>query len=101
MASEIFKPIVSPDVSVSHGAKDEGLVVEVELPGINKKDIDLTVSTNSFCVSAEREDVKYEGCFQFAHEVNKDLAKAKFENGLLKLSVPFKEPLRGTKVEIE
>jgi len=101
MAEEIYKPAQCPEVSISHDEKDEGLVVEVELPGVKKEEIKLTISSKAFCVSADREDIKYEGCYQFAHEVDKEKAKAKFENGLLKFGVPFREPLKGTKVEIE
>lgn len=93
--------ITCPDVSVAHDDKDEGLEVTVELPGVSKENVELTVSKGGFCVSASREDMKYEGCFQFAHEVDSDKTKAKFENGLLFLTVPFLEPLCGKKIDIE
>jgi len=93
--------ITCPEVSVVHDEKDEGLEITVELPGVSKKDVDLNVSKQGFCVSANREDMRYEGCFQFAHEVDSDKTKAKFENGLLLMTVPFVEALCGKKIAIE
>lgn len=98
--SKIFT-ITCPDVSVVHDENDEGLEVTVELPGVSKEKVDLTVSKTGFCVSASREDMRYEGCFQFAHDVDSNKTKAKFENGLLLLTVPFLEPLCGKKISIE
>lgn len=93
--------VTCPEVSITHDEKDAGLEVTIELPGVDKKHIDLTVSKSGFCVSASREDLKYEGCFQLAHEVKSDEAKAKFDNGLLLVTVPFLEPLCGKKIAID
>ena len=93
--------ITCPDVSVVHDEKDEGLEVTVELPGVSKENVDLTVSKTGFCIAASREGMRYEGCFQFAHEVDSDKSKAKFENGLLLFTVPFMAPLCGKKIVIE
>jgi HSP20 family molecular chaperone IbpA len=100
MTSNTVLAITCPEVSITHDEKDEGLEVTVELPGVSKDKVDLTVSKTGFCVSASREDLRYEGCFQFAHEVDSDRTKAKFENGLLSLDVPFLVPLRGKKIAI-
>ena len=93
--------VVCPEVSVVHDEKDEGLEVTVELPGVSKENVELTVSKGGFCIEASREDTRYEGCFQFAHDVNSDETKAKFENGLLLITVPFLEPLCGKKIVID
>lgn len=101
MSNNTILTITCPEVSVAHDANDEGLEVTVELPGVNKNDVQLTVSKGGFCVEASRDDVRYEGCFQFAHEVDSDGASAKFDNGLLKIAVPFLEPLCGKKIAID
>ena len=36
-----------------------------------------------------------------AHEVKPDEAKAKFESGLLKIQVPFRDSTRGKKVKVD
>jgi len=101
MENEILKPTVCPNVLVKHDDKNEGLDVEVDLPAVDKNKIDLTLGESGFCVYAERDDEKYEGCFHLAHLVNKNKAKAKYENGLLKFNVPFKESIKEKKIRIE
>jgi HSP20 family molecular chaperone IbpA len=36
-----------------------------------------------------------------AHAVDENKAKAKFENGLLKIEIPLKAPLKGKRIQIE
>ena len=93
--------VTCPEVSVVHDERDEGLEVTVDLPGVSKENVELTVSKGGFCVTASRDDLRYEGCFQFGHAVNGDEAQAKFDNGLLLLKVPFLEPLCGKRIAIE
>jgi hypothetical protein len=54
------------------GKRLEGgrLRIDMEMPGVDKKDISLEMRKNSFCVSAPRgQDTEYSGCFKFAHEI--------------------------------
>jgi HSP20 family molecular chaperone IbpA len=95
-----FKPTTCPEIYVNHDEKDEGLLIEAALPGVARDDISLTVGDSHFCLSGERDDIKYDGCYQLAHEVDNAKATAKFENGLLRIHVPFKESLHGLKVAI-
>lgn len=98
---ENYRPPTCPEVFVNHDDKDEGLIIEAALPGVAREDISLTVGSSHFCLSGERNDAKFDGCYDLAHEIDNTKAKAKFENGLLRIHVPFKEPLRGTRVEID
>ncbi|MCP8315911.1 MAG: Hsp20/alpha crystallin family protein [archaeon] len=95
------KTVMSPSVVVSHNEKDEGYVIEVKLPGVKKGDVELYFWSKGFCVDGKREDMTYTGCYNLAHEVKTEEAKAKFESGLLTITVPFKEKLRAKKVKIE
>ncbi|WP_052299939.1 Hsp20/alpha crystallin family protein [Ferroglobus placidus] len=85
--------MVCPDVFVSHDEKDENLLIDVFLPGAEKETIRLSFTKSGFCVEArdENRDITYFGCFTLAHEVFPDKAKAKFENGVLRITVPFKK----------
>ena len=53
---------ITPCTCVSHD-KDHGrLKVELEIPGVDKKDIKLDMKKDSFCISAPRsEDTEYSG----------------------------------------
>jgi HSP20 family protein len=72
----------------------------VELPGVKKEDVELSVSDQSFCVRGKREDIELLGCYVLAHPANPEKAKAKFENGLLNIQIPIKKILKGKKITI-
>jgi len=98
---KIPKTAMSPLVTICHDDKDEGYDIEVELPGVKKEDVDLSFWSRGFCVDGEKEDIVYTGCYTLAHDIKAEGAKAKFESGLLKIKVPFKEKLRAVKVKVE
>ncbi len=91
--------IVTPEVCIDHD--DVTYSINVELPGVDKKHVDLSVGEQSICVEAARGDLVYLGCFGLAHAVDESKAKAKFENGLLKIEVPLKAPIKGKRIPIE
>ena len=95
------KRVLVPMVNVSHNDNDSGFKIEVDLAGASKKSVDLDMGSSGFCVRGEGEDFRYESCFMLAHEVRSEEATAKFESGLLKISVPFKDGTRGTKVQVQ
>jgi len=95
------KTLIIPAVSICHDDKDEGYVIEIELPGVAKKDIGLYMYPFGFCARGERADTRYEVCYSLAHEITPKKTKAKFDKGLLKVTVPFRESLRPTEVTVE
>ena len=100
MAELLNKPCACPDVVIIHNEDDTGLIITASLPGVAKKDLEVDVGSHNFCISGEREDIRYEGCYQLVHDVVGEDADAVFKNGLLTVKVPFKEPLRGKKITI-
>ena len=99
--AEEDKQIVSPIVNVNHNSANTGLDIRVDLAGALKESVNLELGEKGFCVRAEAEDLRYEDCYMLAHDVISDEAKAKFESGLLKITVPFKDVVHGHKVAIE
>jgi HSP20 family protein len=93
------KPTMTPNAYMDHDKKF--YYVEVELPGVKKEDIELSVSDQSFCVRAPREDIEFLGCYVLAHLADTDNTKAKFENGLLSMEIPLKKQQKEKKVMIE
>jgi HSP20 family protein len=89
---------IVPDICADHD--DEKYHIEIELPGVKKEDIELKMGVTSVCIKAPREDVTYNACYTLAHEIMVDSTTATFENGLLTVNAPFKEPLSGKKIEI-
>ena len=99
MEEEIERIPVVPSASLCHD-KDT-YTIEVELPGVHKKDIDFQAAENSFCLSAPRDDIEYFGCWILAHAIEPEKAKATFVNGLLRVTVPLAESFEGVKVPIK
>ena len=91
--------VITPEVYIDHD--EDGFSIEVELPGVAKEHVNLSVGSQSLCIEAMRDDVVYQGCFTLAHIVDESKAKAKFADGLLKIEVPFKEPIKGKRIPIE
>ncbi len=96
---EEITSVLTPEVSIDHD--DKMFYVDVELPGVAKGHVDLSVGEQSICVEAAREDVVFLGCFGLAHSVDENQAKAKFENGLLRIQIPLKRPLKSKLIKIE
>ncbi len=91
--------VVTPEVNIDHD--DKSYYIDVELPGVAKEHVDLSVGEQSICVEAGREDIVYLGCFSLAHPVDESKAKAKFENGLLRIEVPLRASLKAKRITIE
>jgi HSP20 family molecular chaperone IbpA len=95
------KRVVAPMININHNSDDTGLEIRVDLAGASKESVDLDVGDKGFCIKAEADDFRYENCFMLAHEIKREEAKAKFNSGLLNITVPFKDTLHGHKVTIE
>lgn len=96
--------------------KDNNLVIEAEIPGARKEDIEVKVKDNSVVIRGEvkREEEKkeenyyrserfygrFERVLPLPTDVKVEEAKASFENGILKLSIPKTTQEKEIKVEI-
>lgn len=99
--------------------KDGCLKLKAQLPGIDKKDIDVEISENSVRIKAEmhqEEEITRENCYKneirygkflrninLPYEVDSSKAKAEFKNGILSIKIPKSEELKkkSKKIEIE
>jgi HSP20 family protein len=86
---------------------DKSYTVHADLPGVKKEDIHVNIEGNTVAISAEikRESEKKEGekllhseryfgkvyrSFTLGHDIDEAASKAKFENGVLDLTLPKK-----------
>ncbi|MBN1843994.1 MAG: Hsp20/alpha crystallin family protein [Deltaproteobacteria bacterium] len=104
-----------PAFDVSETQKE--VIVKAEVPGMNKKDIDITLSDGLLTVKGERKQEEQEesenyhlvetryGAFsrtmRLPCEVDADKVDATYRDGLLKIRLPKSQSARERKVEIK
>ena len=99
--AEALKRLATPEITVTHDYLNSELMIELDIPGADKEYVDLEMGEHGFCVKAEGKEVKYDSCATLAHEIVPQEARAKFDAGLLLISVPFREKVKGHKVSVE
>jgi HSP20 family protein len=94
--------IISPNLCTFSDEKLETLNIQIELPGVNKKDIELRFFEDGFYIVAKKEGTKYMGSYALVCPVQPEKAIAEYSDGLLTVNVPYREPLEeGVKVKID
>jgi len=97
----VEKVVLPPHMFACLDAKGESYLVEVELPGVNRKDIELSMHDDLIHIHAERKDLALHGHLHFPLKVSPRKAEATFNSGLLKVTVPLKEKRKPpTKIKI-
>lgn len=96
--------------------KDD-LVVKAELPGVSKKDLDISLEDGMLTIKAEKKEEKvtedtsyyaserefgqYCRTISLPFEVNSEKISSKFENGVLELRLPKAEEAKTNHVKVE
>ena len=102
---------------VENFTKDNNMVFRCELPGIDPKDLEVTVTDRGLTIKGERKTEKgtkeedylyreiaygaFERHFELPEGVKTDQLKAKFANGILEVTVPAPAIAKARKIEIE
>ena len=84
---------ITPQTCLYTDSVHTKLIIEVILPGVKKENIKLKMHDDSFYLFATREDINFVVTTPFCCPVNPEYAKAIYDNGLLKIDVPFKESM--------
>ncbi len=114
--SELAAPFEGRIPKVDVVERDDDILVKAELPGVDKKDLDISVTDNTLTIKAttreetEKEEGEYHrreivsGTFArsivLPAEVDGDKAKATFKDGLLELTIPKVTKARRRKIEV-
>ena len=100
----------SPLVNIVESEQEFG--IELRVPGFAKEDIEISVKDNTLTIASKKKEEKnneseengfkykrreffhseFSRSFELPEEVNAEEIKAKFENGILRVSLPKSEP---------
>ena len=82
---------------------EDQIAITVELPGVNKEDIDINVMEDKVEVNVKTESRKYFKSIDLSSPVETDSSKATYTNGILDLVLTKKESdePKGTKVKVD
>jgi HSP20 family protein len=108
---ESFTPAVNERVD------EKGYYLEIDLPGVKKEDIDISVNDGVLVVSGERKLEKkeekpnytriesffgrFERAFKLPNDADLDNIEAKYEDGVLKIFIPKKQKPAGKRIEVK
>jgi HSP20 family protein len=84
---------VAPETVAYADADDRKLVVEFAIPGAPAETVDVKILRDSVHLSAPARDVEYVASLALGWAVKPELAVAVYEYGLLRIEVPFKDPM--------
>ena len=97
--------------------KKDKLIAKVELPGVEKKDVKISLSDNNLTIQGEikkEEETRKENYYyreraygnyartiSLPAEIDKDKISAKFKNGILEVTIPKKPEVQPKEITIE
>ena len=81
-------------VTVAYADGDQRkLIVEFAIPGAPTETIDVKILKDSVHLLAPARDLEYVSALALGWPVKPDKAEATYEHGLLRIEVPFKDPM--------
>jgi HSP20 family molecular chaperone IbpA len=84
---------LSPNTVAYADEVKKKLVVEFAIPGAPTNSIDLKILPDSVHLTAPAREIVYVSSFALAWPVKPEKAEANYEDGLLRIEVPFKDPM--------
>jgi HSP20 family molecular chaperone IbpA len=88
-----FRMKVAPDTVAYADGENRKLVVEFAIPGAPTDTIDVKLLQDSIHLTAPARDIEYVAALALGWPVKPDKAEATYDHGLLRIEVPFKDPM--------
>ncbi|MCF8384068.1 MAG: Hsp20/alpha crystallin family protein [Chlorobium sp.] len=117
--SPFFSSMITPSFRVDISEDEKAIYVSADMPGMKKEDVKVSMEDDVLCISAERkqeEEEKKKGyhrierswgsmsrSFSVGDNVDGENIEASYDNGVLKITLPKKEPepKKGKEIEVK
>lgn len=80
---------------------DDNLIMEFEVPGFSKKDLNVKVENNVLSVSGCTEDRSFDKSYTLSNVWDATEVSAEAKNGILTITIPKKEEMKSKVVEVK
>src|SRR6476619_3865701 len=88
-----YRMKVAPDTVAYADGESHTLVVEFAIPGAPTATVDVKVLQDSIHLTAPARDIEYVAALALGWPVKPDKAEATYDNGLLRIELPLKDPM--------
>ena len=79
---------------------EDGATIKLKVPGFNKKSIDISVDSETLTIEGKTEDDSFTKRFSVDNKFDFDSIDAKVSDGLLTLSLPYKDEIKPRKIKV-
>jgi len=79
---------------------DDGATIKLKVPGFNKKSIDISVDSETLTIEGKTDDDSFVKRFSVDNKFDFDSIDAKVSDGLLTLSLPYKDEIKPRKIKV-
>tara|TARA_R100000458_G_C8251631_1_gene228489 strand:+ start:139 stop:528 length:390 start_codon:yes stop_codon:yes gene_type:complete len=101
MPRGIKMPLTSANSLGDWEERDGEIAITVDMPGIEKEDIELNVDKNTVTVEAMKDKRDYSFKKTFTQDLNPDKVVAEFNNGVLDIKIEKAEEYKGKQIDIQ
>jgi len=79
---------------------EDGATIKLKVPGFNKKSIDVSVDSETLTIEGKTDDDSFTKRFSIDNKFDFDSIDAKVVDGLLTLSLPYKDEIKPRKIKV-
>ena len=79
---------------------DDGAIIKLKVPGVNKKSIDVSVDSETLTIEGKTDDDSFIKRFSVDNKFDFNSIDAKVSDGLLTLSLPYKDEIKPRKIKV-
>ena len=79
---------------------EDGATIKLKVPGFNKKSIDVSVDSETLTIEGKTDDDSFTKRFSIDNKFDFDSIDAKVADGLLTLSLPYKDEIKPRKIKV-